>query len=759
MTTFLDRAIFTATSGGTGSFTEGSAVLGFQTIEAAGGATGAILGYAAQSSGFDQWEVGRGVWTAATKRLTRTPLFTSNGNTSPVNFTAPPQVMITALAEDIVLATPPGDLFNTSGVTVVAAHSIARKLFASYSGKLFQVKRASDSTTLDVGVLDGGFADVATLATFLLGTTGKVTTIYDQTGNANHLPQATGANQGTVNIRYTSLGRPIPVVSCLSGHFYRNRSSTTHIPTGSNPTTQYMVVTNALYPNPGIGQYGNMETTVADTGTGHMFALAWSIGDTGFTNPGPGPYVGVDFENGISDGETLSPTEWADFIVVLSKVQTSSPQWVLKGGAAGANNLPTIYSNTLPSFVSGAGGMHLEGGISLGEGGDGSPAPVEFVEGVITAGFTSDAADNAVQSNLAQIFGNSGAWTQYPDGLATGSPLLFRYGAVFNKLAIDNSYKVMADLCYTASGVFNFNDLTAGFGQIKTNYVTLQAASAGQPGMTASLSTDTPSGLTGWRVTAQLDANNNGFVGFGPGGTSAGDLILTRQQAGTLGLYTGTTSSGPTGLWAYNSVVSGTNYERGVFDWVTAANVLTIGTQKGGGGGSTRPIEFISGGTNVLDFGVTSANEWTIGGTGGYSLIYCQYWVGKGPTTTAPSFSFKINTDGGGTGRVFIGLDTSDVPFVGFNGTTAAGQPGDAIINRQSSGVLGIGTSTTNTGGSIKLTDLFTNNATFLIRTGTTLSNGAAANTGTLTNAPAAGNPTKWISIDDNGTTRKIPAW
>ena len=39
------------------------------------------------------------------------------------------------------------------------------------------------------------------------------------------------------------------------------------------------------------------------------------------------------------------------------------------------------------------------------------------------------------------------------------------------------------------------------------------------------------------------------------------------------------------------------------------------------------------------------------------------------------------------------------------------------------------------------------------------LNNGAGAATGTLTNAPAAGNPTKWIAINDNGTTRYIPAW
>lgn len=39
------------------------------------------------------------------------------------------------------------------------------------------------------------------------------------------------------------------------------------------------------------------------------------------------------------------------------------------------------------------------------------------------------------------------------------------------------------------------------------------------------------------------------------------------------------------------------------------------------------------------------------------------------------------------------------------------------------------------------------------------LTNGAAAQTATLTNGPTAGNPTKWIPINDNGTTRYVPAW
>ncbi|HEX4303008.1 MAG TPA: hypothetical protein VHZ78_09455 [Rhizomicrobium sp.] len=50
-------------------------------------------------------------------------------------------------------------------------------------------------------------------------------------------------------------------------------------------------------------------------------------------------------------------------------------------------------------------------------------------------------------------------------------------------------------------------------------------------------------------------------------------------------------------------------------------------------------------------------------------------------------------------------------------------------------------------------------NSAILMRTYTTLTNGAGTSTGTLTNAPSAGNPTKWVEINDNGTIRKIPTW
>lgn len=63
------------------------------------------------------------------------------------------------------------------------------------------------------------------------------------------------------------------------------------------------------------------------------------------------------------------------------------------------------------------------------------------------------------------------------------------------------------------------------------------------------------------------------------------------------------------------------------------------------------------------------------------------------------------------------------------------------------------------TGGSISVNSLTNGNAAALVASSVTLNNGAAAAAGTLLNSPVAGNPTKWIPINDNGTTRYIPSW
>lgn len=58
-----------------------------------------------------------------------------------------------------------------------------------------------------------------------------------------------------------------------------------------------------------------------------------------------------------------------------------------------------------------------------------------------------------------------------------------------------------------------------------------------------------------------------------------------------------------------------------------------------------------------------------------------------------------------------------------------------------------------------KAYEFYISSGGFLMRSNVAWANGAGVGAGTLTNAPAAGNPTKWIKIDDNGTTRYIPTW
>ena len=55
--------------------------------------------------------------------------------------------------------TLPCDLYGAAGTPCVAAHSTVRALYSAYNGSLYQVKRASDSATTNIGLLAaGGYA-------------------------------------------------------------------------------------------------------------------------------------------------------------------------------------------------------------------------------------------------------------------------------------------------------------------------------------------------------------------------------------------------------------------------------------------------------------------------------------------------------------------------------------------------------------------------------------------------------------------------
>lgn len=59
----------------------------------------------------------------------------------------------------------------------------------------------------------------------------------------------------------------------------------------------------------------------------------------------------------------------------------------------------------------------------------------------------------------------------------------------------------------------------------------------------------------------------------------------------------------------------------------------------------------------------------------------------------------------------------------------------------------------------VKALEFYTTAAAFMMRSVTAWTAGSTANVPTLLSGPVTGDPTKWIAVDDNGTTRYIPAW
>lgn len=146
----------------------------------------------------------------------------------------------------------------------------------------------------------------------------------------------------------------------------------------------------------------------------------------------------------------------------------------------------------------------------------------------------------------------------------------------------------------------------------------------------------------------------------------------------------------------YNTYTDASNYERGYIKW--SSNALFIGNAAAGTGTTSRSTILGNEGAGSILFRVSATNVWSIAGANGHILA---------------------------------GIDnTYDI------GASGATRPRNLYL----AGVL------TLAGGT-------------LLTTSAALTDGAAAQLATITNGPTAGNPTKWIPINDNGTTRYIPAW
>jgi len=83
---------------------------------------------------------------------------------------------------------------------------------------------------------------------------------------------------------------------------------------------------------------------------------------------------------------------------VTAMVKGRAGGFALKGGDAQSGPLKKLFEGARPPYYQ---VMKKQGAIVLGIGGDDSNAAVgSFFEGILTAGYSSDAADATVQANI-----------------------------------------------------------------------------------------------------------------------------------------------------------------------------------------------------------------------------------------------------------------------------------------------------------------------------------------------------------------------
>lgn len=283
------------------------------------------------------------------------------------------------------------------------------------------------------------------------------------------------------------------------------------------------------------------------------------------------------------------------------------------------------------------------------------------------------------------------------------------------------------------------------------------------------------SGVATLRLASQIAAfdldGDASVLRFG----ASNDTIVAWDAANTLALRNSTNGQI---LNIYDTFTNSTNYERLQIGYVSGA--VHLGTKQAGTGSaqvfnivysnSTSRAITVNASTAAIDFGADSSL--TALSTGYVRVLNGQNSTATSGTTTGLAIPYGAAPSSTST-LAFQSLLIN--PTINYsNGTPGAGSyttlkiavtetalpTGTNYLLRASAGAAGTTDKflVTN-GGAVTMLGGLTINSATLIATTTTFTDGAGAQVGTLTNAPTAGNPSKWIPINDNGTTRYIPAW
>jgi hypothetical protein len=152
----------------------------------------------------------------------------------------------------------------------------------------------------------------------------------------------------------------------------------------------------------------------------------------------------------------------------------------------------------------------------------------------------------------------------------------------------------------------------------------------------------TVGGANAW----QFDSSGNLFAAI-----SGGKIALvptTILGADAAGIFAQQNGVNPQSFRVYNTFTNSSNYERGIIDWTTTSNVLTIGAEALGSG-TLRAVKLIGSditvqGNTATPAGGSTSARLLFGTTAGFGIYY-----GSGaPTVSAAAGSLYIRTDNAG---------------------------------------------------------------------------------------------------------------
>src|SRR5213078_2030672 len=281
----------------------------------------------------------------------------------------------------------------------------------------YQVTRKSDGATKGIGVDASGYADAAAQDAFCANTICWITDLYDQSPNHNDLTQAprggfSGPAMGGFNNLPLADMAPITVaghkaygVFIEPGMGLRNNN-----PVGTavddQPEDQYWVVNGRHFNSGCCFDYGNGEIDSRDDGNGTMETAYFGNATAWYHGAPPGPWIMTDQENNlvgcVNPGSTSKlcvqlPNIANRFVTAVAKGEPH--HWASLGGDAQQGALSTMFDG--PRVDASYDPMRKQGAIVLGNDGDNSNGSQgTFYEGVMTAGYPTDATDNAVQANI-----------------------------------------------------------------------------------------------------------------------------------------------------------------------------------------------------------------------------------------------------------------------------------------------------------------------------------------------------------------------